>query len=168
MNDIFEKTLLQLAGNGETEAEFIPLITSEEEKQMNSQDFPDELPILPLRNNVLFGLNPLKYKDQDIIDLLEKLNLKKFLKNISYNLNTKISENGLNVSGGEIQRIGIARALIYKPEFVILDEATSGLDSKTESKIFEEVLAFNKTFLIVTHNKNLIKYCQKVIDLNNK
>lgn len=121
-----------------------------------------------LRNNVLFGLNPLKYKDQDIIDLLEKLNLKKFLKNISYNLNTKISENGLNVSGGEIQRIGIARALIYKPEFVILDEATSGLDSKTESKIFEEVLAFNKTFLIVTHNKNLIKYCQKVIDLNNK
>ena len=54
MNDIFEKTLLQLAGNGETEAEFIPLITSEEEKQMNSQDFPDELPILPLRNNVLF------------------------------------------------------------------------------------------------------------------
>jgi ABC-type multidrug transport system fused ATPase/permease subunit len=121
-----------------------------------------------LRNNVLFGLNPLEYKDQDIIDLLEKLNLKKFLKNISYNLNAKISENGLNVSGGEIQRIGIARALIYNPEFVILDEATSGLDSKTESKIFEEVLAFNKTFLIVTHNKNLIKYCQKVIDLNNK
>jgi len=120
-----------------------------------------------LKNNVLFGLNHLKNKDQDIIELLEKLNLKKFLKNISYNLNTKISENGLNISGGEIQRIGIARALIYNPEFIILDEATSGLDSKTETKIFEELLTFNKTFLIVTHNKNLIKYCQKVINLNN-
>ena len=54
MNDIFEKTLLQLAGNGETEAEFIPLITSEEEERMNKQEYPDELPILPLRNNVLF------------------------------------------------------------------------------------------------------------------
>ena len=121
-----------------------------------------------LRNNILFGLNPLKYNDESIIELLEKLNLKKFLKNISYNLNTKISENGLNISGGEMQRIGLARALIYNPEFIILDEATSGLDSKTENKIFEEVLAFNKTFLIVTHNKNLIKYCQKVIDLNKK
>ena len=120
-----------------------------------------------LKNNVLFGLNHLKNMDQDIIELLEKLNLKKFLKNISYNLNTKISENGLNISGGEIQRIGIARALIYNPEFIILDEATSGLDSKTEAKIFEELLTFNKTFLIVTHNKNLIKYCQKVINLNN-
>ena len=120
-----------------------------------------------LKNNVLFGLNHLKNMDQDIIELLEKLNLKKFLKNISYNLNTKISENGLNISGGEIQRIGIARALIYNPEFIILHEATSGLDSKTEAKIFEELLTFNKTFLIVTHNKNLIKYCQKVINLNN-
>jgi ABC-type multidrug transport system fused ATPase/permease subunit len=121
-----------------------------------------------VKNNVLFGLNPLIYKNQDIIKLLEKLNLKNFLKNISYNLNTIISENGFNVSGGEIQRIGIARALIYNPEFIILDEATSGLDSETESKIFEEVLTINKTFLIVTHNKNLIKYCQKVIDLNKK
>ena len=121
-----------------------------------------------VKDNVLFGLNPLIYKNQDIIKLLEKLNLKNFLKNISYNLNTIISENGFNVSGGEIQRIGIARALIYNPEFIILDEATSGLDSETESKIFEEVLTINKTFLIVTHNKNLIKYCQKVIDLNKK
>ena len=54
MSDIFDKTLLHLNGSKETEAEFIPLITAEEEENMNTQSFPDELSILPLRNNVLF------------------------------------------------------------------------------------------------------------------
>ncbi len=54
MSDIFDATLLHLNGSKESEAEFIPLITAEEEENMNTQSFPDELPILPLRNNVLF------------------------------------------------------------------------------------------------------------------
>jgi len=54
MNDIFDNALLQLNDMKESEAEFIPLITAEEEENMNSQEYPDELPILPLRNNVLF------------------------------------------------------------------------------------------------------------------
>ncbi len=54
MSDIFDNTIFQLSGSRESEAEFIPLITPEEEENMNSQVYPDELPILPLRNNVLF------------------------------------------------------------------------------------------------------------------
>lgn len=54
MNDFFDKTIIQLTDTLETDAEFIPLITAEEEESMNRQEFPDELPILPLRNNVLF------------------------------------------------------------------------------------------------------------------
>jgi ATP-dependent Lon protease len=54
MSDIFDNTIFQLSGSKESEAEFIPLITAEEEENMNTQEFPDELPILPLRNNVLF------------------------------------------------------------------------------------------------------------------
>ena len=54
MDNIFDKTLLQLNQGGEQDAEFIPLITSEEEESMNKQKFKDELPILSLRNNVLF------------------------------------------------------------------------------------------------------------------
>ena len=54
MSDIFDNTIFQLNGSRESEAEFIPLITAEEEENMNSQVYPDELPILPLRNNVLF------------------------------------------------------------------------------------------------------------------
>ena len=54
MSNIFDNSLLQLSGSRESEAEFIPLITPEEEENMNNQDFPEELAILPLRNNVLF------------------------------------------------------------------------------------------------------------------
>lgn len=54
MSNIFDNSILQLTGARESEAEFIPLITAEEEENMNSQDFPEELAILPLRNNVLF------------------------------------------------------------------------------------------------------------------
>ncbi len=54
MSDIFDNTIFQLNGSRESEAEFIPLITAEEEENMNNQVYPDELPILPLRNNVLF------------------------------------------------------------------------------------------------------------------
>jgi len=54
MRDLFELPIMQLSEDMDKEAEFIPLITVEEEEMMNSQEFPEELPILPLRNNVLF------------------------------------------------------------------------------------------------------------------
>jgi ATP-dependent Lon protease len=54
MSDIFEKDILNFTAELEADAEFIPLITAEEEENMNKQKFPDELAILPLRNNVLF------------------------------------------------------------------------------------------------------------------
>ena len=54
MSEFFENGIIQLSDSIEADAEFIPLITAEEEESMNKQEFPDELPILPLRNNVLF------------------------------------------------------------------------------------------------------------------
>ena len=54
MSEIFDKKLFQMKRPSEAETEFIPLITADEEESMNNQEYPDELPILPLRNNVLF------------------------------------------------------------------------------------------------------------------
>ena len=54
MSDLFDTSILQFTDGSESDAEFIPLITAEEEERMNKQAFPEELPILPLRNNVLF------------------------------------------------------------------------------------------------------------------
>ena len=78
-------------------------------------------------------------------------------------LDSKISEKGSNLSGGEIQRIGIARAMIYDPPIVFFDEATSALDSFTEKKILEEINSFkDKTFIFVAHRLGTLKETDKI------
>ena len=77
-------------------------------------------------------------------------------------LNEKISEEGLNISGGEVQRIGIARALVNNPEIIFLDEATSALDTFTENKILKEINSLKKTVIFVSHRINALRYCDKI------
>ena len=78
-----------------------------------------------------------------------------------------ISEQGLNISGGEIQRIGIARALINSPELIIMDEPTSALDSFTELKILDEIKKLKKTIIIVSHRLASFKNCNIVYNLKD-
>ena len=68
----------------------------------------------------------------------------------------------MNISGGEIQRIGIARALIENPELIIFDEATSALDTFTENKILKEIKTLSKTTIIVSHRMNTLRYCDQI------
>jgi ATP-binding cassette, subfamily B, bacterial PglK len=82
----------------------------------------------------------------------------------------KIGEKGLKISGGEKQRIGIARALYRNSQVYIFDEATSSIDEKTEKKIFENIISNlfkDKIFILCSHNKNLLSYCKKVIDFDD-
>ena len=79
-----------------------------------------------------------------------------------------LSQDGQNISGGEKQRIGIARALINNPELIILDEATSGLDLETENNILKTIKKLKKTFIIVSHRFNALKNCDKIYLLQNK
>ena len=74
----------------------------------------------------------------------------------------------MQISGGQAQRIAIARSLYDDPEIIIFDEATSSLDKSTEKEIFENMLILKKTktILLVTHNDRILKYCDKVISLN--
>ena len=78
-----------------------------------------------------------------------------------------IGERGSKISGGQIQRIGIARALFQKPSMLILDEATSALDEKTERKILKYLFQNFKESIIIlcTHKKKLLRYCNKVINV---
>ena len=114
-----------------------------------------------LRNNILFGNNN-NLDDKFILNILRKVNLFNFYKKLENGLDELIKEDGLNISGGEIQRIGIARTLINNPEVIILDESTSALDISTESKIIEEISRLNKTTIIVSHRDTTLKYCNKV------
>ena len=105
-------------------------------------------------------------KDRDRIKrLLGILNLNKFKKSSKLS----IGERGSKISGGQIQRIGIARALFQKPSMLILDEATSALDENTERKILKYIFENFKESIIIfcTHKKKLLRYCNKVINVKS-
>jgi len=92
-----------------------------------------------------------------------------FLDKLPYKEDSIINENANNLSGGQRQRLCIARALFKKPEILILDEATSSLDSEIESNIIENLKKIkNKiTIIMISHNLKTLSYCDQVLDLDN-
>ena len=100
--------------------------------------------------------------------MIKKLSLEKLLKRLPGGLDGSLGEEGINLSGGEIQRIGLCRALIYDPEVLFLDEATSSLDVDTESQILDELEAFDKkTIISIAHRINTLKNCDKIYRFSN-
>ena len=93
------------------------------------------------------------------------------LENQKNGLDTMIGESGMKLSGGQRQRLSIARALLYKPELLILDEATSSLDENTKKNIMNNLSNLNKfniTVIMTTHDKNLSKYADYTLSVSNK
>ena len=84
-------------------------------------------------------------------------------------LNQIVGEIGRNISGGEIQRIAIARSLYMNSSVLILDEPTSALDTETENNILDLILKLknNKTIILITHNQKLISKCNKIYKIDN-
>ena len=96
------------------------------------------------------------------------MNLETLLGRLSNGLNGILGEKGLNLSGGEVQRIGICRALIYDPQILFLDEATSSLDTFTESQILSELNYFKeKTIVSIAHRINTLRKCDKIYCIDN-
>jgi ABC-type bacteriocin/lantibiotic exporter with double-glycine peptidase domain len=120
-------------------------------------------------NNIALG------QDHSDIDLekakriIKLLNLDKLIESSELGINTMVGTKGSKLSGGQIQRIGIARALYKDPNIIFFDEATSSLDEENENQIMDNIFdLFNKkTIVFVTHKKNLKKYFNRVVLINN-
>lgn len=120
-----------------------------------------------LKQNILFGANEYNYSNTYLEKLIDKVELEHLVKSKS-GINKPINQEGNNISGGEKQRLGIARALINNPEVIVMDEATSGLDIKTEEKILNTIKKLDKTIIIVSHRLSSLKFCDTVYIVKNK
>jgi len=120
-----------------------------------------------LKNNILFGIDEKKISDTFFDEILLKSNLFNLVNRLPKGVNTIIKEEGHNFSGGEVQRIGLARAFIRKPKILILDEATSSLDTKNENEIIQDLLKItNLTIISVTHRHSALKSFNKIYNLD--
>ena len=113
--------------------------------------------------------NNQKKNNRDIWEILEKVNLKKDFNKYQKKLNYNLGESGNKISGGQKQRLNLARALMLDPEVLILDEPTSSLDRKTEDIIKDVIrqLKGRKTIIIISHSRDLIKICDKTYFIQN-
>lgn len=117
-----------------------------------------------LRRNVAFGLNDENIDDDLVREAIRLAQLQEFVATLPDGLETVVGERGVRLSGGQRQRIGIARALYHKPSVLVLDEATSSLDTPTEHGVMQAVQALqgSKTVIIVAHRLSTVEYCDRL------
>jgi len=120
-----------------------------------------------IRNNIIFGLENIS--EDDLINAAKNANAYEFIQTQSSGFDTIVGERGLKLSGGQKQRIAIARALLRNPQILILDEATSSLDTESE-KIVQQALdnlMVNRTSIVIAHRLSTVINADKIIVLDN-
>lgn len=123
-----------------------------------------------IRDNIAFGIDADKIDEKRIWEVLEEAQLKEFVEELPEGLDTTIGDRGVRISGGQRQRLGIARALYHNPEILVFDEATSALDSDTEKAVMDAVNSFHgkKTMVIIAHRLNTIAKCDVIYKVENE
>ncbi len=121
-----------------------------------------------IRNNIIFSSAENKTDEKRLEKSIKLTQMKKFIDEQNQGLENTILDNSFNISGGQKQRLGIARALYSECPILILDEITSSLDETNQEKIMSEIEILKKdgkTIIQTTHNSKHLKYFDKVIDL---
>lgn len=122
---------------------------------------------MPVRDNIAFGIPHDQIEMSAVKAAAKAAQIDTFIESLSEGYDTQTGDRGVRFSGGQIQRLGIARALYHNPEILVLDEATSALDGETENSIIEaiEALKGERTLIIVAHRLNTMRHCDRIIKL---
>jgi len=120
-----------------------------------------------IAENIAFGKNTDVIDYERINEVIKCVELKEFVESLEEGYSTTIGDHGVKLSGGQCQRIGIARALYTNPSILILDEATNALDSITEQKIFKSIKKYNPdiTMILITHRLSSLNICDEIVVL---
>jgi subfamily B ATP-binding cassette protein MsbA len=119
-----------------------------------------------IRNNIAYG--NLKCSDQEVVEAAKAANAHHFIERLPQGYGTIIGEQGVKLSGGERQRVSIARALLKNAPILILDEATSSLDSDSETEVQRALdeLMKGRTVLVIAHRLSTIRNAHRIIVLS--
>lgn len=118
-----------------------------------------------IKENVCLGYDAKNLDDELVWNALRDASIHEYVKSLPRGIETVIGDGGLKVSGGQSQRLGIARGLVSNPKLLVLDEATSALDGKTESEITNTILKLkgNRTVFVIAHRLSSVRLADKII-----
>ena len=123
-----------------------------------------------IRRNIAFGVDDNDIDDDRVWAVLKEAQMMDFVKDLPDGLDAQIGERGVRISGGQRQRLGIARALYHNPQILIFDEATSALDNDTETAIMDAIdsLHGQKTMVIIAHRLRTIENCDIIYEVKDE
>lgn len=113
-----------------------------------------------IRENITMGRD---FSDDEINHVIGATNLKELVDSFPLGLETRISESGQNLSGGQRQKIAIARTIISNPQIVFLDEPTSALDNASEKIVMDHLFHIQATLVVVAHRLSTIRDFDRII-----
>ena len=121
-----------------------------------------------IKNNICYGVNMKEINDLNLKNAIQISEINKFIDDMPNKIDTWIGHEGSRISGGQLQRIGIARAMYLNPSILILDEPTSSLDKENEEKIINRLFSMpNITIIMISHNSKILNKCDQVLNLEN-
>lgn len=147
-------------------------------KEINLDEYRAQSGVVPqdvflfsdtIGNNISFGVNDRAVSQEELIEVAKQAHVYHNIQGFKDGFDTILGERGVNLSGGQKQRVSIARALIKKPQVLLLDDCLSAVDTETEDFILQSIHSFSTDLInvIVSHRISSLRYADKIIVLEN-